>query len=296
VILAVVKNWVYQIDYDTKASRPKVQVRYTPPPSNQLRSLVMRKNPKKNSTKSKYHAWKIAAIATLFIGLFASSAKAINVQQWTSTVLTQLKGNVEKLTKISQEFSTSLQNVTGITETAIAEITGQMGQLDPSTAKKKIEEEAGTDSPIGVAIRQGSAAAATSANAGDKVLRKESQKADKEKIDNLVTTADESIDFANSTVSIGEDAQTLSSSQDVLKALARQNSNRAKIEAAQVQIALATATDAQQVKEQLAASNQSIAEGLKQQQGERQKRLIIENEQSQSSIKSQYNNMVESGL
>jgi hypothetical protein len=256
----------------------------------------MRKNPTKNSTKSKYRSWKIAAIAALFIGLFASSAKAINVQQWTSTVLTQLKGNVEKLTKISQEFSTSLQNVTGITETAIAEITGQMGQLDPSTSKQKIEEEAGTDSPIGVAIRQGSAAAATSANAGDKVLRKESQKADKEKIDTLVKTADESIDFANSTVSIGEDAQTLSSSQDVLKALARQNSNRAKIEAAQVQIALATATDAQQLKEQLAASNQSISEGLKQQQGERQKRLIIENEQSQSSIRSQYNNMVESGL
>jgi hypothetical protein len=245
---------------------------------------------------------KIAAIAALMVGLFTPQARAINLQQWSSSLLAQLKGNsavggiLAEFTRISQSFQDELKNMTSVTDEAIAQIRGELGQLDPTTAKTEIEERVGADSPIGQTLNQGKAAAATSALAADKVLNKEAQRFDKEKLAGLLTTTEESAQFANNTESIGTQAQSAISSQDVLKALAAQNNHRAKIEAAQVQMSMSVASDLQEIKTQMAASNQSMSEMLKYQQGERQRQLLTENEQTQASLREQFNNMTQTGL
>lgn len=262
----------------------------------------MSKEMKKSPLAVKPHPWKIAAIATVMIGLLSPNALAVNLQQWSSSLLEQLKGNgtvggiLAEFTRISQAFNDELKNITGITDAAIAQIKGELGQLDPTTAKEEIEENVGVDSPIGQTLNQGKAAAATSALAADKVLNKEAQRFDKEKLDDLLNTAEESATFANSAESIGTQAQSATSSQDVLKALAAQNNHRAKIEAAQVQMSMSVAFDLQEIKTQMAASNQSMSEMLKYQQGERQREMLIENEQTQASLREQFNNMTQSGL
>jgi hypothetical protein len=239
--------------------------------------------------------WRIAAITTLLTGLFAATSLAENLGQWTNSILTQLKSNkaiLDQFTKVSQEFNNDMKNITGITDLAIAAITGKAGQLVPDKTKKEIEKKASSN-PIGVALSQGSGAVATGAKASDSVLSESAQEADLKKATDMIAATKESGLLADDIGAVNKDVQRSQSSQDVLKGLAEQNVYRSQIDAAQVQLLLSIATDLQKNKQQSAALNQSLSELLKYQQGERQKQSLAENEHAKSAAIKDFRNMTQ---
>jgi hypothetical protein len=262
----------------------------------------MKINVKRSLQAAKFHPWKIGAIITLIIGFFSPAAMANGFQQWTSSVLEQLKGNATiggmfaEFSRISEEFNNDLKSATGLTDADISAIMGDLGQLDPTKAAEKFERAAAASSPLGEAMSHSSAAAAIAAKASDTVLSEDAQKFDKKTLENLLQTAEQSVTFANSVGETGAAAQSEESSQNILKALASQNTDQARISAAQAQMLLSVATDAQKAKMQAAATNEAMSEMLTNEQRKAQKQLITENEQSQASLISQYRNIVETGL
>jgi hypothetical protein len=154
-----------------------------------------------------------------------------------------------------------------------------------------VEKKAAADSPLGAATAQGMAAAAGSAWAANNVLSASGQKFDSARLKAAISTAQESTTTAKNVNETGVAAQSAQSSQDVLKGLAKQLGEQSKINDAQVQLSLSIASDSQKIKEQAAATNNSLSEMFKHQQGERQKQIINENLQGISSAKSQYRNI-----
>jgi hypothetical protein len=237
----------------------------------------------------KLRSWKVGAIAVLIFGLFSSQAKA-----WTNPFLDQLIGTgglLEQLTKISEAFNKELRNITGITNEAIAQITGELGYFDPDKAPDKIEPPATLADPLQGVINTGMSEIATSRQAGSRILSSATQKFDKDRITNLTTAAKESVTLATEVDTVGTGAQNQQSSQEILKAMAKQNINISKIMADNVQMSLAGATDSQQSKMQLAALNQVMATVAEQGRSARQNQILQENKASLAAIVGNSKNM-----
>jgi hypothetical protein len=255
------------------------------------------KTPKKSKFWSR-RPWKITAIVTAITGLFASSSLAFtlgDVNNWTTSVWKDLnseQGLLTQFRKASAEFNAEMKNFTGMSEAVVAAITGEGGQLIPDKTKQEVEQKAAANSPLGAATAQGVAAAAVSAKAASNILDESGQKFDSARIKAAISTAQESTATAKKVSDTGLSVQNAQSSQDVLKGLAKQLGDQSKINDAQVQLSLSIASDIQKTKEQAAATNLSLSEISKHQQGERQKQIINENRQGISSAKSQYKNIV----
>jgi hypothetical protein len=92
-----------------------------------------------------------------------------------------------------------------------------------------------------------------------------------------------------------EQAQSASSSQDILKLLAKQSSNQSAILAAQVRLLALQNNNAQDLKTQMAVMNQANASFERRQEGEVQKKIIEQHEASVSTVKNKVRSYLQEG-
>jgi hypothetical protein len=256
--------------------------------NNKSGEMIMRKAKKSNRLTKKSRLWIIGIVTTLMIGGFSSNAHAINILQaindlkkGANSLIEEFKNNpavvsiVTKLNDISTTYMPEIQKITNLSNADADKIKGVLGQLAPKEAKQAVDNQAkqqpstttntSTDSKV---------SSATSTIAAQQGLSKEAQENNKKVSEEVSGLVDDSEATAFDSTSSADEAQYLSSSQDVLKVLSRQAGNQAAMTAAQVRIAAFQNSNLQEIKTQLAASNQANASFEKRQEGKAQEEEI----------------------
>jgi hypothetical protein len=250
--------------------------------------MIMKKVKKSNRSAKKSRLWTIGIITTLMVGGFSSNAHAINILQTindlkkgANSLIEEFKKNpavvsiVTKLNDISTIYMPEIQKITNLSNADADKIKGVLGQLTPKEAAQAVENQAkqqpttttntSTDSKVSTA---------TTTIAAQQGLSKEAQEANKKVSEEVSGLVDDSEATAFDSTSSADEAQYLSSSQDVLKVLSRQAGNQSAMTAAQVRIAAFQNSNLQEIKTQLAASNQANASFEKRQEGKAQEEQI----------------------
>ncbi len=248
----------------------------------------MKKVKKSNRSAKKSRLWVIGIITTLMIGGFSANAHAINILQTindlkkgANSLIEEFKNNpavasiVTKLNDISTLYMPEIQKITNLSNADADKIRGVLGQLTPKEATQAVDNQAkqqpstttntSTDSKVSTA---------TTTTAAQQGLSKEAQEANKKVSEEVSGLVDDSEATAFDSTSSADEAQYLSSSQDVLKVLSRQAGNQSAMTAAQVRIAAFQNSNLQEIKTQLAASNQANSSFEKRQEGKAQEEQI----------------------
>jgi hypothetical protein len=258
----------------------------------------MKKSTRKSKFSLKIRPWRIAVLTTLIMGVFSSQAKAIDILQTISDVrrganslIEEFKNNpivgkiVGDLNSISTLFMPEIQRLTNLSNADADKIRGVLGQLTPTEAKKAVENQQQPGTATNTAA-DSKVSRTTSELAADQVISKEAQETNKKTLEEVSGLVDDAEYEASDSWANAEEAQSLSSSQDVLKSLSRQAGNQAALTAAQVRIAAFQNNNLQEIKTQLAASNQANASFEKRQEGKAQEEQIGKTSKSMSIVAS----------
>jgi hypothetical protein len=250
--------------------------------------MIMEKVKKSNRLTKKSRLWIIGIVTTLMIGGFSSNAHAIDILQaindlkkGANSLIEEFKNNpavvsiVTKLNDISTMYMPEIQKITNLSNADADKIKGVLGQLAPKEAAQAVDNQAkqqpstttntSTDSKV---------SSATTTIAAQQGLSKEAQENNKKVSEEVSILVDNSESAAFDSTTSADEAQYLSSSQDVLKVLSRQAGNQSAQTAAQIRIAAFQNSNLQEIKTQLAASNQANASFEKRQEGKAQEEEI----------------------
>ncbi len=246
----------------------------------------MKKDAKQSRFSLKSRPWKIAVITTLIMGMLASNARAIDifktigdVRNSANSLIEEFKRNtaissiITELNKVSTLFLPEIQRITNLSNADVDKIRGVLGQLTPTEAKNAVENQKAPGTATNTAT-ESTVASTTSTLSAEQVLSKEAQAANKKTLEEVSELVEDSEYEASDSWTNAEEAQSLSSSQDVLKILSRQAGNQAALTAAQVRIAAFQNSNLQEIKTQLAVSNQANASFEKRQEGKAQEEQI----------------------
>jgi hypothetical protein len=256
--------------------------------NNKSGAMIMKKVKKSSRPTKKSRLWAIGIITTLMVGGISSNAHALNILQTindlkkgANSLIEEFKKNpavvsiVTKLNDISTLYMPEIQKITNLSNADADKIKGVLGQLTPKEAKQAVDNQANqqpstttntsTDSKVSSGITE---------IAAQQGLSKEAQEANKKVSEEVSGLVDDSEATAFDSTTSADDAQYLSSSQDVLKVLSRQAGNQAALTAAQVRIAAFQNSNLQEIKTQLAASNQANSSFEKRQEGKAQEEQI----------------------
>jgi hypothetical protein len=175
---------------------------------------------------------------------------------------------------MGRQFAAEFQNYSTITEAAINELIGAQGQFSPTQTKQETEKKFDKDNLLSSSINTGMTALGTNDLAGQQVLSKESQEGTKtvkkemESLDKLTVNVSDEVYYRS------QEAQTSTSSQEVLKKISAQLSGQADIAAAQTRLSVIQNTSAQDLKVNLAALNVAAASQLEREMGKTQAEQI----------------------
>ncbi len=247
----------------------------------------MKKNTKKKSTKAKSRLLGVALITTLILGGTASQAKAIDILKTISDVKKQadsflysIKSNpaiskiLGEINQIATIFLPQIQQFTNISNADINKIKGVLNILAPSETQQAIDTKEKASATPSVIPSQSQAARASASTAAEMTLSKEAQEADRKNLEEISNLVQESTEAASTSAGKADEAESASSSQDVLKILANQNSSQAAINAAQLRLLALQNNNLQAIKTQLAVANQANANTEGRIQGETQERIL----------------------
>lgn len=256
----------------------------------------MKKNAKKKRFSLKLRSWRVAIITTFAIGVLSPTAHALDLgktisdfRKGANSLIEDFKNNptvgkiVGELNNISILFMPEIQRITNLSNADADKIKGVLGQLTPTEAKKAVkdQEEAGTATNTAADSKVTRAVTEVAVQRG---LSKEAQETNKKVLEEVSGLVEDSEYEASESLSMADEAQSFSSSQDVLKALSRQTSNQTALTAAQVRIAAYQNTNLQEIKTQLAVSNQANSSSEKRQEGKAQEEQIAKYAKSMSII------------
>jgi hypothetical protein len=254
----------------------------------------MKKTPNKKNTKVKSRILIAALISTLLLGGMSSQANAaFNPLQFigdlkkkadsflysikTDPTISKILGNINQVATI---FLPQIQQFTKISNADINKVKGVLNVLAPSETQKAIDEKEKASKSPSVISSQSQAARAATSTASDTVLSKEAQELDQQNLSEISDLVQESGEAASASSESADAAQEASSSQDVLKILANQNSSQAAINAAQLRLLALQNNNLQAIKTQLAVANQANASTENRVQGETQRRILQEDDKS----------------
>jgi uncharacterized protein YdbL (DUF1318 family) len=250
---------------------------------------------KKKPGKAKSRFLIMALISTILVGGTASQASAatFNPLQFIGDLkkkadsflfsikndpaISKILGEINEVTNI---FLPQIQRFTNISNADINKVKGVLNVLAPSDTQRAIDEkEKASKSPSVIPSEQQASRAATS-TASNTVLSKEAQELDKKNLTEISDLVQSSGDALTASSKSADAAQEASSSQDVLKILASQNSNQAAINAAQLRLLALQNNNLQAIKTQLAVANQASASNESRIQGETQRRVLQDDSKS----------------
>lgn len=262
------------------------------------------------------------------------------------SLLQQVQDFLGQISAKPQELLAYLQSQLGIAQNEITRIAGELGAIDPDEGKRSIEspQTRGNNDMPTVVKNQGTTATIVSRSIAQTTLSKEGQRQSKENLEGIIQTAansqslaegafavtsadadaaqnaqrsaqestragQESTQDAQEVDQLGNQAQSRTSSQDILKLIARQNGGQgtilsrlsqqlggnsgqlgmlstqlannsgqnaslARLQAAQVQIAANQSSSLETLKQQGAATALTLSEMNEQIRGQRQADLI----------------------
>jgi hypothetical protein len=156
----------------------------------------------------------------------------------------------------------------------INKVKGVLNVLAPSDTQKAIDEKEKASKSPSVISSQSQASRAATSTASDAVLSKEAQELDQQNLSEISNLVQEAGTAASASSESADAAQEASSSQDVLKILASQNSHQAAINAAQLRLVALQNNNLQAIKTQLAVANQANASTESRIQGETQEKIL----------------------
>jgi hypothetical protein len=201
------------------------------------------------------------------LGSFVLSSTGLNDNQIVKDVMAFYNnlGNV---------FSAGIQDYTTITQQAIDQVRGVQGQFAPTDTKKEIDQKADPNNPLSLNTKIGTAAWATNDLAAQQVLSKPGQEGIKAANEKMKTIEQLTTNLSDNVFYAGVDAQSFSSSQDVLKTISIQLSGQADIAAAQVRLSVVQNSSMQDLKMNAAALNVAAASQLERDLGKNQAEKI----------------------
>jgi hypothetical protein len=247
------------------------------------------KTTKKKSPKVKFRIIGITLMTALLLGGTLSQSSSANPLQFigilkkkADSFLYGIKNDptiskiLGEVNQVATMFLPQIQQFTNISNADINRVKGVLNVLAPSETQRAIDEkEKASKSPSVVSSQSQAARAGTSA-ASDTVLSKEGQELDQKNLSEISDLVKESGEAASTSSESADAAQEASSSQDVLKILATQNSSQAAINAAQLRLLALQNNNLQAIKTQLAVANQANASNESRAQGETQRRVLQE--------------------
>jgi hypothetical protein len=248
----------------------------------------MKKTSKEKSPKVKSRILIAALISAILLGGTASqSSAAFNPLQFvgdlkkkadsflysikTDPTISKILGNINQVATI---FLPQIQQFTNISNADINKVKGVLNVLAPSDTQKAIDEKEKESKSPSVISSQSQASRAATSTASDTVLSKEAQELDQQNLSEISNLVEEAGTAALASSESADAAQEASSSQDVLKILASQNSRQAAINAAQLRLVALQNNNLQAIKTQLAVANQANASTESKIQGETQEKIL----------------------
>jgi hypothetical protein len=254
---------------------------------------------KTKPTKVKSRILMAALITSLLLGGTASQANAgFNPLQFigdlkkkADSFLYSIKSD-PTISKILGEINSvanillpQIQQFTNMSNADINKVKGVLNVLAPSDTQKAIDEKEKASKTPSVISSQSQATRAATSTASETVLSKEAQELDQKNLSEISDLVKESGEAASASSESADAAQEASSSQDVLKILANQNSSQAAIHSAQLRLLALQNNNLQAIKTQLAVANQANANNESRAQGETQEKILKSQEQIISQLK-----------
>lgn len=259
----------------------------------------MKTKSKKNLTKAKSRILMTALISTLILSGAASQASAsFNPLQFigdlkkkadsflysikSDPTISKILGDINQVATI---FLPQIQQFTNMSNADINKVKGVLNVLAPSETQRAIDEKEKESKSPSVISSQSQASRAATSTAADTVLSKEAQELDQKNLSEISDLVQKSGEAASASSESADAAQQASSSQDVLKILASQNSSQAAINAAQLRLLALQNNNLQAIKTQLAVANQANASTESRIQGETQEKILREQEKVLSNFR-----------
>jgi hypothetical protein len=241
----------------------------------------MKKTSKEKSPKVKSRILIAALISAILLGGTASqSSAAFNPLQFVGDLKKKADSFLYSI-KTDPTISKILGNINQVatiflpqSNADINKVKGVLNVLAPSDTQKAIDEKEKAAKSPSVISSQSQASRAATSTASDAVLSKEAQELDQQNLSEISNLVEEAGKAASASSESADAAQEASSSQDVLKILASQNSRQAAINAAQLRLVALQNNNLQAIKTQLAVANQANASTESKIQGETQEKIL----------------------
>jgi hypothetical protein len=239
------------------------------------------KNNFKKSVKSLPRSKKgkvlIAVMITLSsFGIVNTAVAANNSGNGLLDLLKQagvIIGALDSFTKVADEFKNGIQTVSTLGNPD--SIRGILGQYAPELGEAQVDKKvSAADNSLTFNSNQGISSAATGKLAANQVLSISAQKSAKETKDKITELDKNTGATADLVFQDATDAQSFSSSQDVLKRISYQLSGQADISAAQVRLSVLQNNSSQEVTTQLGAMNSVIASTAERERGQLQAKSL----------------------
>jgi hypothetical protein len=259
----------------------------------------MKANTKKTASKKvKSKILGVALITALLLGGTASQASAAfnplqfigDLKKKADSFLYSIKSDpaiskiLGEINQVATIFLPQIQQFTNISNADINKVKGVLNILAPTETQRAIDEKEKASQSPSTASSQSQAARAATSTASDNVLSKEGQELDQKNLSEISDLVTASGEAASSSSESADAAQEASSSQDILKILANQNSSQAAINAAQLRLLALQNNNLQTIKTQLAVANQANASNESRAQSETQEKILKLQEQTLANI------------